>query len=36
LGEDERDDTTRQEYPGRTFSQFIFPDREEDVEERDR
>ena len=36
LGQSEMDNRTRLELPERTFNQFVFPDREEDVEERDR
>lgn len=36
LGTSERDDTTRDEWPERRFDQIVFPDREEDTEERDR
>lgn len=36
LGMSEMDDKTRDEWPERRFDQIVFPDREEDTEERDR
>jgi hypothetical protein len=36
LGQQERDARTRLELPDRTFTQFIYPEHEEDIEERDR